>query len=65
MTKQFTIDNLRDGQAYGMLYCPKCGGEFSADRRDYWNVPAGYVFKCCGVNSRLVRKVTSYQEVEP
>jgi len=34
--------------------CPKCGNEYSANRGDYFNVPDNHVFKCCGVNSRLV-----------
>lgn len=63
MAKRVTRADLRDGQAYGILLCPKCGGEYSADRRDYWAMPPSKVFTCCGINCRLVRKVTRYVPV--
>jgi hypothetical protein len=62
--RQVTIDDLRDGQAYGLLLCRVCGAEYSADRRDYWATPAGHVFKCCGKPNVLVHKVTRYEPVK-
>ena len=61
--RRITVGDLKDGQAYGMLLCPKCGSEFSADRGDYWHMPLHHVMKCCNVNSRLVRKETRYVNV--
>lgn len=57
------VKDLREGQEYGMLRCSKCHAEYSADKRDYWNLPDSYVFKCCRKGMQLVRKVVSYQPV--
>ena len=39
------------------------GGEYSANKGDYFNHPSTYTFKCCRRNMKLVVKRTTYQEV--
>lgn len=46
------------------LYCPKCQSTYSANPNDYWNTSKDFVFKCCGVNNKLVVKQTRIVEVE-
>ena len=38
------------------LYCPRCGGRFSANQADYWWATKDVPFKCCKVNSHLIKK---------
>lgn len=47
-----------------LLYCRKCGGEYSATRGDYWNMDPRKPFKCCGVNMLLVTRQCRLVEVK-
>lgn len=38
------------------LYCTICGGEYSANRGDYFIANPETVMKCCGLALKLVRK---------
>jgi hypothetical protein len=58
------VRDLPDSAPYGtVLHCPRCGSDYSADAGDYFMAKPDMVFKCCGVNSRLVTKQTTYREV--
>ncbi len=48
-----------------ILYCPSCGGEYSANKSDYFMHSATHVFKCCRRNLKLVQKTTTYVQVKP
>jgi hypothetical protein len=37
------LDKQREGE---FLYCPACGGEYSASSGDYWNLPDDYNLFC-------------------
>ena len=41
-----------------ILHCPVCGGEWSGNAGDYWDLPDDHVFTCddCGVELELVEK---------
>ncbi len=72
MSKPITVADLFDDTlpeqggpgASAFLWCPRCGGEFSATRGDYFWKPAGEAFTCRGpvglrhrkVNLQLVRR---------
>jgi len=49
-----------------ILYCDGCGGEYSANPGDYWQVPRHEEITCgeCGDLLRLVMKRTIYEDVE-
>lgn len=51
-TKCITVGDLKDQlgtpSPRPVLYCRYCGAEYSAHAGDYWNLPAGRVFRCCG-----------------
>ncbi len=51
------------GQSKPMLYCSKCGALNSAHPGDYFMLNDNDVFRCCGGPMRLIRKVTTYQDV--
>lgn len=42
------------------MLCQKCGGEYSADARDYWHLAPDTPMRCCGVSMRLVKRETRY-----
>jgi 5-methylcytosine-specific restriction endonuclease McrA len=46
-----------------LLLCRCCGGEFSANKSDYFWMPAGDVFECCecGEPLELVTKHVVYR----
>ena len=44
-----------------LLFCYICGGEYSADRGDYFMIPANHVLTCCGEPLALVVKKTVYE----
>ena len=48
-----------------ILYCPSCGGEFSANRGDYFWAAPGDVLRCqeCDTEFQLATKATVYREV--
>ena len=47
-----------------MLYCHKCGAEYSANKGDYFMLADNHVFKCeCGARLALVEKRTQYVAV--
>lgn len=50
-----------------ILHCPLCGGEWSGNRGDYWNIPENHVFTCseCGVELELVEKHISVSYSDP
>lgn len=63
-----TVRNLRDEvfekhKDKRFLYCPRCGGEYSAHKGDYWNLPDSYVFKCCGEPMIIATSKTIISEV--
>lgn len=64
--RAITIGMLKDQiltDNKSMLYCRKCGGEYSANSGDYFMTRADYVFKCCGVNLMLATKRTVFEAV--
>jgi len=48
------------------IFCPRCGGETSGTRGDYWSLPDEYVFKCgCGcADLALVRRKVELQVIK-
>ena len=55
-------DQIGTNGPRALLYCSKCGGEYSANSGDYWNCSPDTVLKCCHKNLELVTKRTVYQE---
>ena len=45
-----------------LLCCFNCGGEYSANSGDYFNVSPDYILRCCGMNVQLVTKQTVYKK---
>lgn len=65
MPRKVRVRDLKPGQAYGLLLCVGgCGGEWSADSGDYFMARPEKVLECCGEPMQLVRKVTTYKQVE-
>jgi hypothetical protein len=54
-TKRYLrLADLPVDPAYGVvLYCPSCGGAYSANRGDYFWMPADKVFRCGGDRTPL------------
>lgn len=50
------VGDLEDqiGAPRPFLKCGKCGGEYSANRGDYFMARPDVVMKCCGVPVKLV-----------
>ena len=46
-----------------MLYCIRCGEQYSATPGDYFMSDPNTVFRCCGLNMRLVTKHEVYINV--
>ena len=42
------IDQLEMAAPRPILYCSKCGGEYSAHVGDYFLLPPEHVLRCCG-----------------
>lgn len=64
--KKIRVRDLRDQTGRSpkeQLYCPKCGGTYSAHASDYFNVPGDEVFMCCDTPNRLVTQSTSFKDV--
>lgn len=65
-----TVSDLPESPTYGtLLYCPRCGEEYSANKGDYFWLPDDHVFECCKVNGlcglmELVTKRTVYVAAE-
>jgi len=57
-------DHILDGDRR-ILHCPNCGGEWSGNAGDYWDLPNDYIFHCvdCGVGLELVNKVVTVKYV--
>jgi len=55
-----TYNNLRDGERERMMYCIKCGGEYSADKSDYFMVRGDHKFRCCNCIMDVVVKQTTH-----
>lgn len=45
-----------------LLHCPRCGGEYSAYRGDYFMARPETVMKCCRRPLRLVTRHTVYRQ---
>ena len=45
------------------LYCAICGGQYSANRGDYFAAAPDTVLTCCNEPMRLVRQHTIFEEV--
>jgi len=58
-------DQIGTAGPHPILYCPKCGAEFSANAGDYFMSRPDRVFKHCGRLMLLVVKRTVFEEVEP
>jgi len=50
-----------------ILYCSKCGVEYSGNSGDYWNYPKDYVFTCnlCGIELELVDDGARQAKMKP
>jgi hypothetical protein len=62
------VDQIGTPEPRAILYCERCGAEYSANKGDYFMLPNDYVFECCQVHGfcglmRLVVKQTVYREV--
>jgi hypothetical protein len=62
------VNDLKDhyiGRERPILLCVgECGGEFSATRGDYFQLPADHIFECCDEPMRLVFKRTRYVDAK-
>lgn len=58
-----TVKDLQPGQKYGFLYCPSCEAHYSADSRDYWNLPESHIFRCDECDEEMVL-AREYREIE-
>ena len=62
------VSNLKDqiGSAYPrpILYCARCGGEYSANKGDYFMARPDTILKCCKYPMSLVVKRTIYKEAK-
>ena len=61
------VSDLKDqvgvGGPHPFLYCRCCGGEYSANKGDYFLLPPDEVMTCCEQELVLVTKRVVYQEV--
>jgi hypothetical protein len=65
--KVVRMADLKDQRGPGphpSLHCDECGGDYSANRGDYWMLNDEHVFTCCGVPMRLVLRITHLVNVE-
>jgi hypothetical protein len=65
--KKDLADSILDKKRAGeFMFCPSCGGEYSASSGDYWNLPEDYVFKCgeCKNEMQLATKSTVYNIIK-
>lgn len=58
------FDHIGSSFPHPMLLCVNCGGEYSANKGDYWHLPQDSVFECCGEPMLLMYKRTAYEEVK-
>ena len=63
-TKAQLKDQIGTDGPRPILYCPFCGGEYSANAGDYWNLPNSHVFTCCGQPVALVVRRTIFEAVQ-
>ena len=71
MAKTITVGQLPDLMGargpHPFLYCPSCGGEYSADKGDYWAARPDAPLTCANGHRkramRLVRRLTRLVEV--
>lgn len=64
-----TVDKLQDQCGKPgprpVLYCERCGGEYSANRGDYFWMRSNEIIMCCDkLSMKLVMKKIVYEEVE-
>lgn len=67
MSKPITVADLEDQtgtSGRSILYCECCGSECSANAGDYFMHSGDYMFECCELPMKLVRKSVVYNEVE-
>jgi len=43
-----TMQNLKDNDSKRIMWCPKCGAEYSANKGDYFWAAPDDKFLCCG-----------------
>lgn len=48
-----------------ILYCPFCHDEYSTTPGDYWAADPHTVLDCCSQEMLLMRKVITFEEVDP
>jgi hypothetical protein len=64
-----TVEDLEDQTLkpgpHAILLCRNCSATFSANKSDYFHLPAQHVFQHCGFNMRLVNKVMRFVDVLP
>lgn len=48
-----------------ILFCDECLGEYSANKGDYFSLSDNKIMKCCNQPLRLVRKVTTLEDITP
>lgn len=46
-----------------VMWCPRCGAEYSANKGDYWDVRADHKFTCCGRTMELVYVTRGHRQV--
>lgn len=46
-----------------IMKCFYCGGVYSANSGDYWNLPDNHEFECCGEVMELVIPKIKYEEI--
>ncbi len=60
------VKDLKDQSGPGPhpnLMCLCCGGEYSANKGDYFMFPHNHTFKCCGEEMILAVKEVRYRRV--
>lgn len=45
-----------------VMYCTKCGSQYSANAGDYWDTPDEHVFRCCNRIMLIGRVVCHFEE---
>ncbi len=64
--EEVKVGDLKEQSGPGphpILYCTECGGEYSADKSDYFMLPDTEIMMCCDIPLQLVMKTTTYNKV--
>lgn len=65
MASNRTLYSELPENAYGaFLYCPRCGGHYSATRGDYWNMDPNQTIVCRGERGARHRPVCMFMARE-